>query len=338
MVQSVVERAAGPALLERDRELVMIRAAINAAADGHGGVVWVEGPAGIGKTSLLRAAGEHAREAGLRVLRARPAELEREFAFGVVRGLFEPAVTAQPAVLASGPASLAAPVVTLAEPSGPAVTGERLHGLYWLTVALSDESPLVLVVDDVHWADGPSLQALAYLARRVEELPVAILLATRSDLAAYLPNAIRDDEATVVLRPSPLTRTAGDRLVRTALGDATPAFLDACHHAAGGNPLLVKALLAALQEDQVRPDESGLAAVRRHAEAIIATFVLARLRHLPPQAGAMARAVAVLGRTPNCVGPPNWPSSPRTSPSKPRTRSSRPNCSRRAGHWASPIR
>jgi hypothetical protein len=233
MVHSVVERAAGPALLERDRELATIRAAINAAADGHGGVVWVEGPAGIGKTSLLRAAGEHAREAGLRVLRARPAALEREFAFGVIRGLFEPAVTAQPAVLASGPASLAAPVVTLAEPSGPAVTGERLHGLYWLTVALSDESPLVLIVDDVHWADGPSLQALAYLARRVEELPVAILLATRSDLAADLPNAIRDDEATVVVRPSPLTRTAGDHLVRTVLGDATPAFLDACHHAAG---------------------------------------------------------------------------------------------------------
>ena len=51
MVQSVTERAAGPALLERDRELAAITAAINAAALGRGGVVWVEGPAGIGKTS-----------------------------------------------------------------------------------------------------------------------------------------------------------------------------------------------------------------------------------------------------------------------------------------------
>ena len=123
----------------------------------------------------------------------------------------------------------------------------------------------MLVVDDVHWADGPSLQALAYLARRVEELPVAILLATRSDLAADLPNAIRDDQATVVVRPSPLTRTAGDRLVRTALGDATPAFLDACHHAAGGNPLLVKALLAALQEDEVSSRRVGPCRRARHA-------------------------------------------------------------------------
>src|SRR3954447_23529183 len=77
MVQSVTEGTAVPALLERDRELAAITAAINAAADGHGGVVWVEGPAGIGKTSLLRAAGQYAHEAGLRVLRARPAALAR---------------------------------------------------------------------------------------------------------------------------------------------------------------------------------------------------------------------------------------------------------------------
>ena len=104
MVHSVVERAAGPALLERDRELATIRAAINAAADGHGGVVWVEGPAGIGKTSLLpgRQVNTLARP-GCGCCGHGPAALEREFAFGVVRGLFEPAVTAQPALLASGP-------------------------------------------------------------------------------------------------------------------------------------------------------------------------------------------------------------------------------------------
>ncbi|MGH3924984.1 MAG: ATP-binding protein, partial [Pseudonocardiaceae bacterium] len=197
MVQGVVWRAAEQApLLERERELDTLTAAVDAAAGGRGGVVWIEGPAGIGKTSLLRATRELARRAGLQVLHARPGPLEREFAFGAVRGLFEPAVTAQPAVLATGPARLAAPVVTLVEPSGrTAVTAERLHGLYWLTVGLSDEAPLLLALDDAHWADEPSLQALAYLARRVEELPVAILLATRSDLAADGLDTIRDDPA-----------------------------------------------------------------------------------------------------------------------------------------------
>ena len=142
----------------------------------------------------------------------------------------------------------------------------------------------------------------------------------------------------MVVRPSPLTRTAGDRMVRTALGDATPAFLDACHHAAGGNPLLVKALLAALQEDEVRPDESGLAAVRHRAQAIVATFVLARLRHLPPHAGAMARAVAVLGRNAGLRRAAELAELAPDIALEAATRSSRPNCSRRAGRWASPIR
>jgi DNA-binding CsgD family transcriptional regulator len=297
MVQGVVGRGMGAALLERDRELGMIAAAIDAAADGRGGVVWIEGPSGIGKTSLLRAGCEHARAAGLRVMRARPGPLEREFAFGVVRGLYEPVVTARPDVLAAGPARLAAPVVTLAEPSArSAVTAERLHGLYWLTVTLADEAPLLLAVDDAHWADEPSLRALAYLARRVEELPVAMLLAARSDLSSDAPDTIRDDQVTIVVRPGPLTRDASDRLVRAVLGEATPGFLGACHDAAGGNPMLLKALLAALEEDGVSPDDSGLDAVRHRAQAIIATFVLARLRHLPPQAAALAHAVAVLGR------------------------------------------
>jgi DNA-binding CsgD family transcriptional regulator len=286
-----------PPLLERELELAAIRTAVNAAEGGRGSVMWIEGAAGIGKTRLLRAAREYAHRAGVRVLCARPGPLEREFAFGVVCGLFEPAVTAQPAVLATGPAKLAAPVVTLAEPSGrPAVTAERLHGLYWLMVALTDEAPLLLILDDAHWADEPSLQALAYLARRVEELPVAILLGVRSDLAADVPDTIRNDQTTVVLRPGPLTRAASNRLIHAVVGDATSTFLSACHDAARGNPLLLTTLLAALHEDGVPPDDSGLDAVRRRAQTIVATFVLARLRHLTPQAGALARAIAVLGR------------------------------------------
>ncbi len=286
-----------PPLLERERELATVAAAVDAAAAGHGSVLWVEGPAGIGKTRLLRAARAHAERSGVRVLRARASELEREFAFGVVRGLFEPAVAAEPGVLASGPARLAAPVVTLTEDTSvPAVvTAERLHGLYWLTVALADGGPLLLLVDDAHWADEPSLRALAYLARRVEELPVAIMIATRpgSDRAT---DSMREDPQAVVLRPGPLTPGTSDERVRAALGDeADPAFLRACRDATGGNPMLLHALLAALREDGVAPDAGGVDAVRQRGQAIVATFVLPRLRQLPPAAGALARAVAVLG-------------------------------------------
>jgi predicted ATPase len=75
-------------LLERDGELERIGRCLQRAQQGHGGALVVEGPAGIGKTVLLAAARDGAEGEGFRVLRARGAELEREFAFGMVHQLF----------------------------------------------------------------------------------------------------------------------------------------------------------------------------------------------------------------------------------------------------------
>src|SRR5207244_4296933 len=82
----------GRLLLERDRELERIGRCLRRAWQGRGGALVVEGPAGMGKTVLLAAARDGAEGEGFRVLRARGAELEREFAFGVVRQLVEPVV------------------------------------------------------------------------------------------------------------------------------------------------------------------------------------------------------------------------------------------------------
>ena len=82
--------AASAPLLERGGELARIASALAEARSGRGTFVLIEGPAGIGKTALLAAARSTAAAAGMRVLRARGTELEREFAFGVARQLFEP--------------------------------------------------------------------------------------------------------------------------------------------------------------------------------------------------------------------------------------------------------
>ena len=84
------EAAATGQLLERSEELARIESALAEARSGRGTFVVVEGPAGIGKTALLAAARAAAAEGGMRVLRSRGTELERDFAFGVVRQLFEP--------------------------------------------------------------------------------------------------------------------------------------------------------------------------------------------------------------------------------------------------------
>jgi predicted ATPase len=173
------------ALLERDRELGVIRDELAAARSGDGRRVLIEGPAGIGKSALLLAARTQARDDGFRVLSGAGGELETEFPYGVVRQLFEPALAGEPEAekLLAGAAALAQPVFA-AEAAHRSRAGdsyglEALHGLYWLTVNLASAAPMLVAVDDVHWCDGASLRFLLYLRRRLEGLPLLLLLAIR---------------------------------------------------------------------------------------------------------------------------------------------------------------
>jgi AAA ATPase domain len=208
-------------LLERDRELESIGGRLQDAREGHGQALVLEGPAGIGKTVLLAAGRAVAEGQGFRVLRARGAELEREFAFGVVRQLVEPVVARasleERSWLLDGPPGVAArllgfPGLGDGAAEGPPVAPDPsfavLHGLYWLCANLAAERPLALVVDDAQWADGASLCFLAFLLPRLEELPIAVLLGARPAEAGEsreLLAALTIDPATEVVTVGPLT-------------------------------------------------------------------------------------------------------------------------------------
>ena len=133
-------------------------------------MIVVEGVAGIGKSSLLAAAIGSAEAQGVTVLRARAGPLEQDAAWGVARQLFAPLQRGpQWSELTVGAAGLARRVLD-AEAPEPALAGDAMHaaahGLEWLAVNLAERAPAVLVVDDVHWADAPSLRWLAQLAVR----------------------------------------------------------------------------------------------------------------------------------------------------------------------------
>jgi predicted ATPase len=173
-------------LFERDRELAAIEGALAAAVAGAGWLLLFEGPAGIGKTALLEAVRKRASDAGVALASARGGELEGDFPYAVIRQLFEPlvrdATAARRKRLLAGAARFAAPVV-LAGKDGLATSTDAgfavIHGLYWLVANLASEVPLVLTVDDIHWADAPSLRFLIYLARRLEGLRVTIIASNR---------------------------------------------------------------------------------------------------------------------------------------------------------------
>jgi predicted ATPase len=157
-------------LLERDAELAAFADSAELAREGAGSMLLIEGPAGIGKTRLVEAAIGQARAAGLVVASARSSELERDFPFGVVRQLLEPLVASaargQGDYVFSGAANLGASIlgdVRSDESWGARETYAALHGLYWLTSNIAARNPLAIAVDDVHWADAPSLRFLAFL-------------------------------------------------------------------------------------------------------------------------------------------------------------------------------
>ena len=137
-------------LVEREREIAALAELLDATPTGEGRVAWIEGPAGIGKSTLLAEARRRAAASGVQVLAARGSELEREFPFGVVRQLFESVVARDESVLA-GAAAPAAAVFEAAEASEGDVSFAALHGLFWVALNLAADGPLLLAIDDLHW-------------------------------------------------------------------------------------------------------------------------------------------------------------------------------------------
>jgi DNA-binding SARP family transcriptional activator len=286
-------------LVDREHELLTLERALDAASRGGSRVLLVEGPAGIGKSRLVVELRRLAEARGLPVVLGRGSQLEQDFGFGVVRQLFEP-VLVDPVrrdALLSGAAGSARGVF---ESVDTRVDGSFavLHGLYWLTVNLAADGPFLLVVDDLQWCDSGSLRFLAYLARRLDTLPVLLVGTVRTgerheDEASL---AALYDVAAGAVRPEPLTVEGTTRVVRERLGPSVaPTFAAACHRITSGNPLLLRQLLQALEAEGVPPDLSHTDTVLAVGSRAVSSMVLMRLRRMPSVLTDVARAVAVLG-------------------------------------------
>jgi DNA-binding CsgD family transcriptional regulator len=283
----LIDSVTAPRLLDREPELTAAAERLSDAHAGAGGATMLEGPGGIGKTALLQVICEDARTRGFTVLAARATQLERAFAFGVARQLLEaPATGAEADALLAGAAGLSRPVFDLSGVEADEHSLSVLHGLYWLCANLAARAPLLIVVDDAHWADVASLELLVYLTRRATGLPLAVVIATRPAAPAdqqRLLDALRDDPLTTLVRPRALDVDAIAHLV----GDCDAEMLEAVRHATGGNPFLLHEL--------VRELPLGAAQVRDLGPRPVARRVLSRLVDHTAETVAVARAVAVLG-------------------------------------------
>ena len=294
-------------LLEREAELAELERAVGHARDGEGGVVIVEGPPGIGKTELVRAARRLGAHLGLTVLSARGSELERDFAFGVVRQLFQSPLGELPAdqrkEALSGAAALAGSLLddegSEVSPGTPGDIFPLLHGLHWLTANLAVTQPLMLAVDDAHWADEPSLRFLHYLSGRIGELPVLAVVATRStapEAPVAQVESIRVEGTSSAIRPRQLAHSGAAALLGNVLGaDPDYEFVGACIDASGGNPFYLTELARTLRSTGADPTSETAKRIGEISPEAVAGSVLARLGHMAPEALALARWTAVLG-------------------------------------------
>ncbi len=289
-------------LLDRAAELAAIAAAIELACSGSGSALLVEGVAGIGKTGLLAHACEQAARAGMTVLTARAAEFEDGYAWGVVRQLFEAEIrVGRGQRRADDAVALAALALTRDAQQGDEDPFAVLHGLYWLTADIAQQAPLLLAVDDLHWADQPSQRFVAHLAHRLEGLAVLLVLTVREPRSGTaqqksLIAGLAAEAGVTALRPAALGAAACAELVRGTLGaDPSPAFQGACRELTGGNPLLLRGLLASLAAEGVGGTDAEVSHLRRLTPGSVSRSVLLRLGRMSPAALAAARAVAVLG-------------------------------------------
>jgi DNA-binding CsgD family transcriptional regulator len=302
-------------LVERESELATIGQSLAAAREGTGRVVLIEAPAGKGKSRLLTIAGDMARENDMQVLGAHAAELERDFPFSVAIQLFTPrwsaADAADRAALLAGPARHAAgllsgelaPTPAAGEDDAYAIT----HGLFWMCMNLvlpadgdDDPVPLAILVDDAHWADRPSLRFLTYLAARIEELPIALLIASRSGEATadrQAHAALRRAAGAAALAPGSLSPDGVAAVVRSVFGATDPAFCAACRRVTSGNPFLLIQLLDQVRREGLHPSAATAARLGDLAPASVLQAVLERLESLPADARAVARAISILGPT-----------------------------------------
>lgn len=303
------------ALLEREAELAAVDHALtdlcgsdpgDPSGTRTGGVIAFAGPGGLGKTALLGEMRRRAAHRGCTVMSARGGEHEQGAAFHVVRQLFQPvlATTGEEEhrrILGSWYDIVAPAVGLVVSGSGGAPDPQGVRdGLDWLVTRFAVEhAPVVMILDDVHWADPESLDWLLRFAARAVDLPLLLAVGYRPEDLTADAAAVRGLTERQGSRPhvlAPLTPAGVGRIVRDVLGEeADEAFCRECWAVTGGNPFEVVELTAKVRDRDLKPQTVNLGALRELVAAAKDSGLGDRLTRLGTAAVRLAWAVAVLG-------------------------------------------
>jgi predicted ATPase len=216
-------------LFGRDQEQLALTRLLQDARSGRSGVLAVTGEAGIGKSALLGYAEEQS--GGMNVLRARGVQSEAQIPFAGLFELLRPALAWVDRI--PGPQADALGSALALRPARDqdrfAVGAATLS----LLAAYADEAPVAVLVDDAHWLDGSSADALLFAFRRLVAEPVAVILAVREGESSLLDGA----DVTRLRLPGLDRAAAAELLRRQPAGPLSHDLADRLHDETGGNPL-----------------------------------------------------------------------------------------------------
>ncbi len=276
MTEARPPAAPSAALWERDEELAAIEEAVDVlCADRHspGTLLVLRGEAGLGKTALLAETRRIAERRGCTVWSARGGETLRTVPFNVVRQLLQPALVSmlpeEAREYLGDWYGIAGPALGIAEPGdGQADPQGVCEGLVAAVRRLARRDwPLVLLIDDAHWADQETLYWLAAFAGRLADLSVLVVVARRpgevSGVSARHLDAVAEAAGRPVTNLSALTPEAAAGLTRATLGEnADAAFCREVWAVTGGNPYETVELLAKVQDSELDPVEAHAGTAR----------------------------------------------------------------------------
>jgi DNA-binding CsgD family transcriptional regulator len=247
----------------RAREIARVNGLLGAARQGSGGTLVIRGEPGIGKTRLLEHAAEQAE--GMTVLDARGVESDAELAFAGLFDLLRPLGEEDMSRITRDLAADQRHDLLDRLRDGRPVTVERFAictVMLRILCSAADRQPVMVCVDDAHWLDAASADAILFAARRVRHDRVAVLLAVRDD--ATRPELRGFEE--ISLRG--LDGSASAQLLRSLAGVPVPDdMIDRLAAAAGGNPLALIELARDLEPDRLGPwEHPGIGPHRSAAE------------------------------------------------------------------------
>ena len=236
------------------------------------------------------------------VVIARGYEFEREYAFGMLRQLISNAQRdiGEGEIQTNANAADELMAAFGADEGEAANTFTIFEGCYWATIRAAESIPILIAIDDLQWCDRPSLEYLAYLARRIESQPIVIAATVRpadSSAGAAAVRELMSDPNRLSISPRPLGAVAASAMTAERLGFESPdnGFVDEMVTITGGNPLLIDELLKELAAEDVEPTAANVARLRELGPRAASRSVLLRLARLDPHCTEVARAVTIFG-------------------------------------------